>query len=324
MVEMKNLAATVLSLVLVASIWSPPASASAYFGFDWLDFYEASGTVISAANAAEDVSGSLGPGNLNVVHKTSTLDQAVCSNSKCVIGVSAGSNPVWADICPDKKNSDDCTGAGSYKNIWKIVSEIKSRRNLPAAIYFIDEPFGADALKNEQKKYVKGQYSGYLCTLRQAMAAADLRLPVFTILSIGQAQTQEFVDEIQHGRAGAACEIGGTAILDWIGVDNYKWTDPAAILAVYESVAPKENPAMPKWVLVPPSTRELDPEHPDVAVSDAELQRRIQAYFDLYTQNSNLPVIYVMNWRYDFQVMRDASYARARRLLSVFEKETLR
>lgn len=247
---------------------SGPNANIKYYGYDWLDYNKNStANVGDALSAISEVSKT----NLNVVHTQDNLNSPACALGKCAVSVSAGygigSNAF--DICPGATGNAECqagitytcpgatsnaecqTGS-SWKNIWKIASVIGKSQNRPSAIYFIDEPFNNPALQSN-KQYVQYQYASYLCTLRQAMKANGMDIPVYTVLSYASSKDQSMIDEIKNGAPASACPIAEKSTPDWVGVDKYDNWNIADILDTYTRVAPNA-----KWVLVPPSTKFVD------------------------------------------------------------------
>lgn len=276
-----------------------------YYGYDWID-----APAMNADDALNAISTTgFSETNLNVVHTLSALELAACSSARCALSIQAGTGgSFWADICPGATTNEECQSRGSWSNIWHIVNGIKQASSQPSAIYFIDEPFNNLALKSDGV-YVKYQYSSYVCTLRQAMVAYGLDIPVFTILSYGSAHSLGYVSEIQHQMPSSGCPVAYRSMPDWVGVDNYHWTE-SDMWAVYNFVAPTSNWESPKWVLVPPSTSSL-------GMNDEQLHDQIQLYWNFLVDHPDAPVVTVMNWRFDRNVtMNRGVYPLATALLS--------
>jgi len=280
-----------------------------YYGYDWLDFYQPTYNVADAFYVISTAGFSTT--NLNVVHTIDNLNSSTCANGKCAVSIMAGSGTPgvspWLDICPGAVNNTECQSMGSWGKIWEIAFNIGKSSNTPAAIYFIDEPFDVPALQSN-KSYVPYQYASYVCTLRQAMKAYGMNIPIYTILSYGQSQNANHVSEIQKGAPVSACPATDKSSPDWIGIDNYHWST-TDIWATYNRVAPPSNPSSPKWVLVPPAAK-LD-------MNDQQLHDQIQLYWDFLNQHPSAPVVYVMNWRFDTDVLLNrSSYPKSVALLS--------
>ncbi|NBV19027.1 MAG: hypothetical protein EBS11_21010 [Janthinobacterium sp.] len=283
-----------------------------YYGYDWLDFYQNDQPSYSAVDALNIISTTgFSTTNLNVVHTVKNLNSSACSGGKCAVSISAGSgvpgeSPVL-DICPGAVNSIQCQSMGSWSNIWSIAFNIGTSSNLPSAIYFIDEPFGNPALQSSQT-YVQYQYASYVCTLRQAMKAYGLSIPIYTVLSYGQSKEVAYIKEIQNGAPISACPATDKSSPDWVGIDNYNWS-VADMWASYNRVAPIGNISGQKWVLVPPST--------PYGMTDQQLHDQIQLYWDFINIHKNSPVIYIMNWRFDVAVtLNRNNYPKSAGLLS--------
>ncbi|MFZ4878696.1 hypothetical protein ACL9RI_26725 [Janthinobacterium sp. Mn2066] len=289
-----------------------PNSNIKYYGYDWLDFYQGGNPPYSATDALNIISGTgFSTTNLNVVHTIENLNSSACIGNKCAISINAGSgspggSPIL-DICPGAVNNTQCQSMGSWSNIWRIAFNIGTSSNIPSAIYFIDEPFGNPALQSNQT-YVQYQYASYVCTLRQAMKAYGLNMPIYTVLSYGQSKDVNNVKEVQNGAPISACPTTDKSSPDWIGIDNYNWS-VADMWISYNRVAPANNPNSQKWVLVPPST--------PIGMTDQQLHDQIQLYWDFINNYKNSPVIYVMNWRFDTAVtLNRNNYPKSSALLS--------
>lgn len=316
-----------------------PNSNIKYYGYDWLDG-DQNYTAVDALSAISSKGAGFSRTNLNVVHNIANLNSSVCSLNSCVVSITAGDghcsasndDPVacqstatygnWLDICPGALTDSQCRERGSWGRIWNIAFSLASAKNRPLAIYFIDEPFDKYALRRDGKygPYEPYQYASYLCTLRQAMKAYGLNVPVYTVLSQLQAETQAFVSEIQLGAPITGCPAADKSTPDWIGIDNYN-SDPEKMWRTYEKVAPSTNPNSPKWVLVPPATKKwIDQGKEDFSIhTDDQIHAQIQSHWDFLNQHPTAPVIYIMNWRFDPDVtLNRATYPfpKANALLS--------
>jgi len=295
-----------------------------YYGYDWLDYDKNSTTnVLDALGAITEI----GKTNLNVVHTHDNLNSPACALGKCAVSISAGygigSNafdicPGATDnvecqsghsyICPGALDNAECQTGPSWQNIWKIASDIAKSQNRPSAIYFIDEPFNNPALQSN-KRYVQYQYASYLCTLRQAIKANGMDIPVYTVLSYASSKDLNMVDEIKNGAPASACPTAEKSTPDWVGVDKYDHWSIIDILDTYTRVAPNA-----KWVLVPPSTKVIDQCQ---VLDDESLHNEIQLYWDLISSYPNAPVVYIMNWRFDTDVtLNRHAFPKSNALLS--------
>lgn len=291
-----------------------------YYGYDWLD-RQFGDNPVSNLDAISTTGFS--NTNLNVVRTIDNLNSSACAANNCAIGISAGQQH-WLDICPGATSDEECQKARSWNKIWDIVVEISNASNKPVAIYFIDEPFNAQALSHPVSetvfKYVDYRYSSYLCTLRQAMSAYGMNIPVFTILShLDITNNEKNRLEIQNGAPSSACTTGDKSTPDWVGIDKYDW-NTSNMWDTYNLVAPSTNPNSARWVLVPPATKTIIPETdkmPATIYSDDQLHAQIQLYWDFINQHPTAPVIYIMNWRFDPNVTVDRSaYPKSSALLS--------
>lgn len=283
-----------------------------HYGYDWLDFYQGTQPPYSAQDALNIISGTgFSNTNLNVVHTLANLNSSACAGGRCAISISAasgvpGESP-WLDICPGAVNNTQCQSMGSWANIWTMAFNIGTSSNIPSAIYFIDEPFDNPALQSNQS-YVQYQYASYVCTLRQAMKAYGLSIPIYTVLSYNQSKNLNYVQEIQNGAPLSACPVIDKSSPDWIGIDNYNWS-VTDMWASYNRVSPSGNSNGQKWVLVPPST--------PLGMTDQQLHDQIQLYWDFINIYKNSPVIYIMNWKFDTAVtLNRSNYPKSSALLS--------
>lgn len=278
-----------------------------YYGYDWLDG-QPGYSPTDAFNAISTTGFSTT--NLNVVHNVENLNSPVCASNKCVLGIGAGNiaGSPWVDICPGAKSDSECRSIGSWGNIWNIAFRIGTASNKPSALYFIDEPFDNLALQ-QNGAYVPYIYSSYVCTLRQAMKAYGLNIPIYTVLSYRHSQIPAYVAEIRDGAPTTACPASDKSSPDWVGIDNYDW-NTADIWISYNRIAPSTNSNSAKWVLVPPATSEL-------GKTDEQLHAQIQLYWDFLYQHPAAPVIYIMNWRFDPGVtVNRSAYPKSSALLS--------
>lgn len=279
-----------------------------YYGYDWLDGQAG----YSPADALYAIStNGFSTTNLNVVHNIGNLNSPACSSNRCAISISAGSGTTagspWMDICPGAQDDTQCQSMGSWGNIWNIVFSLGGASNKASAIYFIDEPFDQKPLQSNGS-YVPYRYASYLCTLRQAMKAYGMNIPVYTVLSYGQSSVPSYLSEIQNGAPITACPASDKSTPDWVGVDNYNW-NTWDMWRTYNRVAPSNIAGSPKWVLVPPAT--------PLGKNDDQLHAQIQLYWDFINQYPNAPVIYMMNWRFDPTVtVNRSAYPTSSALLS--------
>ncbi|WP_155420300.1 hypothetical protein [Burkholderia cepacia] len=308
----------VFMMAMLALTWCVLAKAGGtagvqYYGYDWLDGINGTSveTALNDITTMPNTGTSGSRTNMNVVHTIDSLNSAACTNKRCAVGVSAGSNAVWLDICPDRTSNSDCTGANSWSNIWNIVNRIAHAANAPAAIYFIDEPFNNSALQSNGQ-YVAWQYPSYVCTLRQAMAANNLNVPVYTILTTSSAANPADINEIRTQMPVTGCATPTSSRLDWVGIDNYTWTSSDQIYNAYNNVAPATDPQSPKWIIVPPTSLTVLPSPP----TDAAIKNHIQPYWDVLFAYPNAPIIGVMNFRFDPEVIATSKYPATAALLS--------
>ncbi|WP_205300821.1 hypothetical protein [Oleiagrimonas citrea] len=295
-----------------------PTQKIKFYGYDWLDYYQFTQPAMNPSSAKNAIyTTGFSKTNLNVVHRTETLDDSACASGTCALGINAGSGTtsgsLWTDICPGAINDQQCTSLGSWQNIWNIVATIKQATYKPSAIYFIDEPFDNKALQ-ENGNYVSYRYPSYICTLREAMQHYGLNIPVFTVLSYNQAHTAKYVGEIQNQMPSTGCPTTYNSRPDWIGIDNYHWSD-SDMWSTYTYVAPPSNPSSQKWVMVPPSTASL-------GMTDQQLHDQIQIYWDFIWNHQSAPIIAIMNWHFDRNVTLDPNtYPKTTALLSYMANE---
>lgn len=245
-----------------------------YYGYDWLDD---NWNVIPTTryNQVKEHT------NLNVVHSITALNSKVCKNNTCALNVRAGHSDVYVDICPNKTSDSDCIKE-SYQNIWGIVNKISTAINKPSVVYLIDEPFYESALK-QNNNYVQFRFASYVCTMNEALTAYGLSIPVMTILSDEQYKNSTYKNEILNGIPSTGCSAGVKSVVDWIGIDNYTWTNKQQVLEAYNYLDPTKKF---KWVLVPASTYDVANE----------------AYMiDFYKESAEIAnnFVYIMNFRYD-------------------------
>lgn len=307
------------------SAGSPNANIK-YYGYAWLDYYQPQRPSYSAIEALNAISTTgFSTTNLNVVHSVDNLKSEACGYGKCAIGISAGFDVGgdWLDICPGAETDEDCKEGESWKKIWDIVASIKTSSNLPSAVYFLDEPFTTKALTSRAGSYVKYQYASYVCTLRQAMNYHGLNAPIYTVLTRSienvTPNQDDLVREIQNGVPEPGCPADIKSSPDWIGIDHYdNWSVPA-MWAAYNRVAPSSNPNSPRWVLVPPASKQAKDDPFAVDKDDQAMHDQIQLYWDFINQYPNAPVVYVMNFRFDVDVILDRTttgYPKSVALLS--------
>jgi len=276
-VNMKKLITVIVLLSGIALSGITLADIPKYFGYDWIDPYPT--TAMTTFDKVKDHT------NLNVVHSFTSLNSEACNNGKCVLNVSAGQSDVYVDICPRKQSDSECVKT-SYQNIWSIVSRVKTASNKPTAIYLIDEPFYAPALKNNGV-YEPFRFPSYVCTINEALSAYNLNIPVFTILADNQYKDTTFHNEIVNGIPTTGCSVGVKSTVDWIGIDNYNWTTKQQLLDAYNFL---DHTKKFKWVAVPASTY-------DVSTSS----RMANFYKELAEVDNNF--IYIMNFRYDSKIV---------------------
>lgn len=258
-------------------------------GFDWFEFYG----MPTDKNEIDTLKIST---NMNIAHSFAALESPICANKTCAITISAGQLGQAFDICPGAPNHNACLKMNSWGNIWSLVAQIKGAKNQPVAIYFIDEPFFVDALMNGGK-YAQYAYPSYVCTLRQAMEAHGVNLPIYTVLALGQSRDPEMVKEIQGKYPTSAACAGAKSRVDVIGVDYYDWLTPAEIEAEYQTVVGDTGM---KWLLVPPATLMATPA--GNLYTDDELSARICAYYKTGARRPSEVVAY-MFFRYSPEIL---------------------
>ena len=268
---------TIASMVALVALQSN-ADIPKYYGYDWLDD---NWNVVPTTryNQVKEHT------NLNVVHTITALNSEVCKNNTCALNVRAGHSDVYVDICPNKTSDSDCIKE-SYQNIWGIVNKISIAINKPSVIYLIDEPFYEAALKSNNV-YVPYRYSSYICTLNEALSAYNLRIPIFTILAENQYRNVDYRNEIVNGIPTTGCPATSKSTVDWIGIDNYTWTNKQQTLDAYNLLDPTKKF---KWVLVPASTYDV-----------ANEAYMINFYKEAAEIANNF--VYIMNFRYDSRVV---------------------
>ena len=264
----------ILALVLASA---SNADIPKYYGYDWIDPYPTTATV-AYSNIKDHT-------NLNVVHTIAALNSSACNNGGCVLGISAGQSDVYVDICPNKTTDETCSAVG-YGNIWNIISSVKAATNKPTAIYFIDEPFYEAALKSNNV-YVTYRYSSYICTLNDAMSAYSLKIPIFTILAENQYRNPDYRSEINNGIPVTGCPATIKSTVDWIGIDNYTWTNKQQVIDAYNLLDPTKKF---KWVMVPASSYDV-----------ANNAYMIGFYKEAAEIANNF--VYIMNFKYDNRVV---------------------
>ena len=267
---------TIASMVALVALQAN-ADIPKYYGYDWIDPYPAS--AVTAYTNVKDHT------NLNVVHSITALNSSACDNGNCVLNISSGQSGVYTDICPNKTSDETCSSV-AYANLWNIVSSIKQATNKPTAIYLIDEPFYEAALKSNNV-YVPYRYSSYICTLNEALSAYNLRIPIFTILAENQYRNVDYRNEIVNGIPTTGCPATIKSTVDWIGIDNYTWTNKQQTLDAYNLLDPTKKF---KWVLVPASTYDV-----------ANEAYMINFYKEAAEIANNF--VYIMNFRYDSRVV---------------------
>lgn len=290
-------------------------------GFDWIDFsYPLSGIHEEDQDLLNRIQQKT---KMNIVRSLESLNSDFCLNKECAVGISAGQGSAGFDVCPGANDSTHCEQS-SWQNIWKIVSQIKSAKNLPASIYFIDEPFYVPALgvpietltASEsilQNRYILPDgkvyqyrhliFSSYVCTLREAMAANGFSVPIFTVLAMGQLQVSNFVKEIQgHVPTQSKCQ-GRAGMVDWVGIDNYDWSNVNEIISTYNSVS-FGSVAPLKWVLVPPALPNLSSMG---ILNDQKMKSQLCAYYHVASKYAEyIPAM--MFFRFDSQFMKTGVY----------------
>jgi hypothetical protein len=308
-----------LMVAMLSLTWASLAAAGGiagvrYYGYDWLDGFNG----VSVDAGLNDITNMPNTGtsgsktNMNIVHTIANLNSAACANQRCAVSISAGSNPVWLDICPNQTTNAQCMATGSWSNIWTIVGQIANATNRPAAIYFVDEPFNAQALW-DNGAYVAWQYPSYVCTLRQAMAANNINIPVFTILASSSASTPSMINEIRNQMPVSGCPSSTSSRLDWVGIDDYTWTCADQIFSAFNALSPANNSQYPKWIIVPPTNQSISPSFSN----DATLRVHIQPYWDVLTLHPDAPIIGVMNFRFDPSVITTSNFPTTAALLSL-------
>lgn len=278
-----------------------------YFGYDWVD----SGT--DTADSSLAAINSTGPAstNLNVVHTLSELNSAACQNKKCALNFSAGYYQEF-DICPNSSSYEQCVSPSKnpWAKIWELSNKIYLSNSKPAAIYFIDEPSIHPAFRNSSGGYVPWSYASFLCTLRDAMSAKGLEIPIYTILAMGELPANPddpnyITKELRQQMPTNGCSSGRRSMPDWIGIDNYTWrheagvqNDSSVIHALYDKYFPNDL-VKPKWVLVPPSHTVLY----SPPITDQQFHDRIQVYWDLLSSYPTAPIVAIMAFRFDKDIM---------------------
>jgi hypothetical protein len=301
-----------LTLVATVSQAAGPNPNLKYYGYAWID-----GDNVSTDAALTDLSAG-GPNktNMNVVNTVAHLNSSACSSKHCALGISAGVNPTWANICPSATSNAACQAQNSWQNIWTIAGQIKGALNTPAAIYFIDEPSKNKALQDSAGHYVPWQYASYVCTLRQALAANALStIKVFTVLATGELPLPGVPDdpayvvkEIRNQMPSSGCPTTVRSTPDWIGIDNYGqpgYNDINAIHARYNNYFPPGGASMPAWVLVPPAYPGLVPVR--TGNDDQDLHDVIQVYWDYLFNWPADPIVVMMNFRFSVAVWTDST-----------------
>lgn len=276
------------------SVLSCPAYSSGLIrvGFDWFD--------AGGVPAFTDMTNVYGYTSMNVVHTLAALNSPACANYSCAIGVSAGSNEAYLNICPGAASDTECMNMNSYQNIWSLVNDLKNANNQPSAIYFIDEPFDNQALGNGGA-YTNYRYPSYVCTLHDAMDAYGVSYPVFTILSYRQAtQVPQFINEIRNGLPPQSTCGSGVSKLDWVGIDNYSWTESSDIVNTYRGLLASTGI---RWVVVPPAFEGLINPSP----SDSTWSSIIASYQDAADQGDTAAIMY---FRYSPAVLSGSSYPK--------------
>lgn len=306
----KYMAAATLLILSPAAVAAGPGDVR-YFGFDWMDAYDGVSVLTKKSNINNTTRT-----NMNVVYTLAGLNSSACNNRTCAAGFTIGDNEYYdINICPGAMNHDECIQQNSYGKIWQLVGQIKAAQNEPAAIYFIDEPYLARALKtpptNGIQSYVAWQYPSYVCTLREAMAAHGVNWPVYSIMHYGTIGNQVATNELNNQMPLNGCKNGQKSTLDWVGIDRYTWTSAADVYNAYNSLIPANNAKGIKWVMVPPAS--------SLAVTpftDAVLSTRIQPYWDILYAYPQAPVIAYHVFKYEAGVLVTSNFPASKALLS--------